>query len=74
MTVVKLSTVRLDFYRYDKKMRAYEVSKEILFMSDYLTLLYSGPNEFRGHTSFLEWAHAFIVPIVHSLRHLRDLP
>ena len=55
-------------------MRAYEVSKEILFMSDYLTLLYSGLNEFRGHTSFLEWANAFIVPIVHSSRRLRDLP
>ena len=55
-------------------MRAYEVSEEILSMSDYLTLLYSGLNEFRGDTFLLEWAHAFIVPIVHSSRHLRDLP
>ena len=42
-------------------MRAYEVSEEILSMSDYLTLLYSGLNEFRGDTFLLEWAHAFIV-------------
>ena len=41
VTVVKLRTVRLYFYRYDKKMCAYEVCKEILFMSDNLTLLYS---------------------------------
>ena len=49
-----------------KKMFAYEECKEILFMSDDLTFVIH-LNEFRSHTSFLEWAHAFMVPVVNSI-------
>ena len=65
-----LNSAQSDFTGTIKKCELVKRVKK--YYSCQMTYLYFiHLNEFRGHTSFLEWAHAFMVPIVHSSRHFR---